>query len=451
MKVFLAIFLTAIITFGVSAGFWWYLKKRSAAEEPVSVRVEPAAVGDLIEIVSAPGQIQPRNKVSISARVAARIEELPYIEGQDVTAGRDTEPKMPASVLVRLDSKEYQAELKSAKARKSSADSQLTAANAHVASQEAQIEDLQVSLSDAERDLNRQLALRGTGDISQATLETAQTKCEGFKARIRSAKQTLEAVKADVQVCTHNLAAADAEVQRQTDALTYCTIKSPLDGVVTRVNAKVGELVIMGTMNNPGTVVMEVADLKTMLAVAKLDETTIAGVEVGQTAIVHIQAYPDEDFTGKVDTIALANTEERDGTKYFKTEILLDTKGKRIPCGLSADVDIQIKRHTAAVKVPSQAVLGRSVDELPAAVRGLPEVDKNKTSTTVVYRNIGGKAVITPVKIGPSDVTHTIIKSGLKSGEQVIVGPYKVLEELKDGKAVKEMDGGATSRPVEKK
>lgn len=450
MKTFLTILITAIVVFGGSVGAWWYLKKRAAGEEPAAVRIEPAVRSELVEVVSAPGQIQPRNKVSISARVAARIVELPYIEGQDVTAGHEGWWKIPPSVLVKLDSKEYEAALRSAEARKASEASQLVVARARASAQQAQKEAVEVSLKDAQRDLERQLALRKTGDVSQAILDAAQTKCENLKAQIRAAAQAYEAENANLQVLKHNLDAAEADIQRQRDALTYCTITSPLDGVVTRLNTKVGELVVMGTMNNPGTVIMEVADFNTMLAVAKLDETTIAGVEVGQKAKVYIQAYPDEIFEGIVDTVALAHTEERDGTKYYKTEILLNTKGRRIPCGLSADVDIEIKRHQDVVKVPSQSVLGRTVDELPPDIRALPEVEKNKTTTVVVYRAIGGKAVVTPVKIGPSDVTHTIIKSGLSADDHVIVGPYKVLETLKHGQNVKESDVTAP-KPGEKK
>jgi HlyD family secretion protein len=81
--------------------------------------------------------------------------------------------------------------------------------------------------------------------------------------------------------------------------------------------------------------------------------------------------------------------------------------------------------------------MGRAIDELPAAVKSRPEVDKNKTLATVVFKVDGGKAVITPVTIGASDMTHTVIESGLKEGDQIIVGPYKILPTLKDGAVVK--------------
>ena len=109
-------------------------------------------------------------------------------------------------------------------------------------------------------------------------------------------------------------------------------------------------------------------------------------------------------------------------------------------------MDIQVKRHQNVVKIASQAVLGRAVDELPADIRKKPEVDQSKTTATVVYRCVNGKAVVTPVKIGPSDVSHTIIKSGLSADEQVITGPFKVLESLKDGQKVKEMESADAAK-----
>jgi HlyD family secretion protein len=224
--------------------------------------------------------------------------------------------------------------------------------------------------------------------------------------------------------------------------LTYCTIKSPIDGVVTRRKAEVGEMVVTGTMNNAGTVIMEVADLSQMMMFARIDETSIASVKVGQHAKVRIQAFADEIFDGTVETVALARNDDSSSmnrmsasegsTRYFEAKIRLKTDGRRIPSGLAADADVETKTHQG-IRVPSQSVLGRPLDSLSADARTKPEVDSTKSIATVVYRYLDGKAVATPVKVGPSDETHTLILSGLKDGEPVIVGPYKILETLADG------------------
>jgi HlyD family secretion protein len=216
-----------------------------------------------------------------------------------------------------------------------------------------------------------------------------------------------------------------------------------------RIRTKVGELVIPGIMNNPGTLIMEVADLSAMLVVTQVDEVDVGKLEVGQKATVHVDAMPDHEFTGVVDSIALAHDVTYSMTKYYRTEILLDdtrpphrdgggnrltlpSHGRVLHSGLTAHVDIETRKHAGVLKLPSQAVLGREVDSLPLDIRkNSAEVDATKTYATVVYRYNDGRAVVTPVKIGQSDLTHTIILSGITEQDRIVVGPYKVLEKLK--------------------
>jgi HlyD family secretion protein len=194
-----------------------------------------------------------------------------------------------------------------------------------------------------------------------------------------------------------------------------------------------------GTMNNPGTVIMEVGDLSQMLVVARVDEADIGGLQVGQRANVSIQAFPNTEFTGVVDTIALTHRMSNNGTKYYRTEIILDPSEKKLYSGLTADVDIQTRKHDDIIKVPSQAVMARPMDGLPLEIRENSELlDKKKIHATVVYRCVDGKSVVTPVKIGNSDLTHTIITAGLDQGDKIVIGPYKVLDSLGHDKKIKD-------------
>lgn len=419
-----------------------------AGQQGEAVRLEKVTRGNLAEIVSAPGVIQPKTKVSISARVAARVLELPYKEGDRVTKGDpNANPPVPPSVLVKLDARDLEAQLRAAEARKAAQESQIQVTAATVASQEALVEGRRTELADAERDLARQEKLFESKDVSLSVVETAQTKVDQFRAQFASALRTLDGQKQNLEVQKHEVEAAEAEIARARDSLSYTTITSPIDGVVTKVESEVGELVIVGTMNNQGTVILEVADLDTMIVNARVDEVSVAAVKMGQTAKVRTQAYKDQVFDGVVTAVALALTEEqRENLKYYKTEITLDRAGKQILSGLTADVDIETEKHDNVLKVPSQAVLGRSVDELPTDLREKPEVDKSRALATVVYRFVDGKALATPVKIGASDITHTVIESGLKEGDAVIAGPYKVLETLKHEQAVR--DEAATTQPA---
>ena len=210
-----------------------------------------------------------------------------------------------------------------------------------------------------------------------------------------------------------------------------------------------------GTMNNPGTVIMEVSDLSKMLAVAQVDEADVGALEKGQKGIVVVQAFGNTEFKGVVDEVALKHRFSDTGTRYYRTEILLnkDPNVEKLYTGLTGHADIKTHRHTDILKVPSQAVLAREVEELSVDIRdNSKEIDKNKTFATVVYRYIDGKAIATPVRMGKSDLTHTIILSGISEGDNVIVGPYKVLEKLKHDQKVKdEREVEAEKKAKEKK
>lgn len=419
--------ITAVVvlaTLGVvsTAGLWLAKGALGKGGGGSPVRVDKVTRGNLVEFVSASGEVEPKMKVSISARVAARIAELPYDEGDEVKKG---------DVLVKFDDKDLRAALESVKARYAAEEAQITVTDMRIKAQDAQLNALKISLADAERDLRRQRQLLETRDVSQSVVDTAQARADNFKAQVMASEQTLAADKSGLIVLRHNLDAANAEIQRAEDNLSYATIRSPIDGVVTKVEAEVGELALMGTMNNPGTVLLNVADLSKILLVAHVDEASIATIKVGQKAKVRMQAYGEEVFEGVVDKMALKNTEDRlTNTKYFEVEVLLKTDGRRIPSGLNGDAEIETNRLDNMLKVPSQSVVGRQVETLPADVRYKPEVDQKKTIASVVYRFVDGKAVVTPVVVGPSDVTHTVVKAGLSEDDVVIAGPYKVLESI---------------------
>ena len=440
MKKSRKIIITIIIALVVLSVAGWYIRaKISASGKPTVVRVEKAERGELIEFVSAPGEIEPKTKVEISAKVSARIIEMPYEEGDIVTGDPGGNSPVPASVLLRLDAKDLESQLVSAQARRAAQASQIEVDNARIASQQANLVGLAASLKQAERDLERQKGLLESQDISQATFDQTQLKVDDLKAQYAAAEHTLKASRLNLEVLKHNLEAADAGIAQAQEMLSYTTITSPIDGVVTRINAEVGELVITGTMNNPGTVIMEVGDLSQMLVVAEVDESDVGKLAVGQKATVHVDAYPNQEYTGVVDTIALAHTMSRTLTKYFRTEILLADTKEKLHSGLTAHVDIETRKHTGVLKVPTQAVLGREVDNLPLEIReNCPEVDTSKTFVTVVYRYIDGKAVVTPVKFGECDLTHTIITSGITEEDKIVVGPYKVLESLKHDQKIKD-------------
>jgi HlyD family secretion protein len=442
VKTVFAIGCTFLCTAAVAAGVIGFMISRGAfkKEDPVVVRLEKPSRGDLTEFISARAEVRPETRVSISARVSGRIEELPYEEGDAVTKGDpDADPPVPPSVLVRLDAADLEAALQSAEANRNAQAAQIEVEKERVAGQRAAIEGTRASLAQARLDLARQEELLRSRDVSQADVDSLRSRVAELASQLESSEHSANAAEQNLLVLQHRLTAADAGIAEARDRLADTTITSTIDGVVTRIQAEEGEMVIPGTMNNPGTVIMEVADLSTMLLIAEVDETDVTQIAVGQKAIATIHAYPDEEFEGTVQSIALKHDSGQGGSKYFKTEILLDLAGRQVYSGSTADVDIETQYHTDVMKVPSQAVLERIAEELPVEIReDNPSVDMDKTYATVVYRLIDGKAVVTPVTIGASDATHTVVLSGLEEDQDVVVGPYKVLESLAHDQEVKD-------------
>jgi HlyD family secretion protein len=428
------VIIIVLIVLGLGAGGFLFMKGRGGATaKPTAVRIAQPATGQLVEYVSAPGEIEPRSNVEISAKFSARVVALPYKEGDTVTKGDpNANPPIPPSVLLRLDSKDLESRLLSAEASRAAQAAQSEVERARIAGQEANLVGQKASLEKARNDLQRQRELLKTRDVSQVTFDDAKLRVDELASQYEGAIHSLDAAQLNLKVLQHNLEAADAGIDQAREALSYTLITAPIDGIITRINAEVGEMVMTGTMNNPGTVIMQVGDLSEMLVVAQVDEADVGKLKVGQKARVHVQAWPDKVFVGEVRTVALSHRFGNQGTKYYETEVLLVDPNEQVFTGMTADVDIAVAQHGDVLIVPSQAVLGRKVDELPVAIRDqLSEKEREKAFASVVYCFKDGKAIATPVKIGASNTTHTMIEAGLAAEDRIVIGPYKELEKLK--------------------
>ena len=408
--------------FAATEGGREMMKKFSPDQKQTEVRLDAVKRGDLIRLVSAPGTVEPQTKVQISAQVSAKIIALPFREGDDVKKG---------DVLVRLDADDYIAALESA--------------NANLKGDQARLEGLQAALVEATSERTRMRGLFETKDMAQSDLDSAEANYLRALSAVHAGEHTIDIAKSNIVRAQKNL--------------DFTTIKSPIDGTITKKNSEVGEQVL-GTFNNAGSVIMELADLKTMVMKAKVDEANIAPVKAGQEAVININAYPDRTFRGIVDLVGLKKQIDRDGTGYFETELLVKIdkpedlpKGDRLRSGYAANADIKVQTHAAVMKVPSQAVVDRRIDELPKEVtENSPNIDRTKTFARVVFKLVDGKAVPIPVSIGSSDVTHTIIVAGLTEEDRVITGPFKVLTTLKaEQKVVEEGTLKKDKGPVQAK
>lgn len=406
LGVFLAILLAL-----AGVGYWAFssgkldsiIEQFKPGGKPTQVRLAVSERGDLVRVVSAPGQIEPKIKVEISAQVSARIIALPFREGQRVKKG---------DVVARLEQEDLAALVDSAKAE--------------LKSREAQLEGAKAAFAANRLDLNRQRELYSTNDIAKAVLDQTEAEFARAEAQLKSAEFAIEI--------------ARANITRAQKDFSNTTIEAPFDGVITRVDADPGELVVVGTLNNPGSVFMEIADLSQMLLKTRVDEANIAPVKVGQKATVYVNSFPDTSFMGTVEKVGLKRLVDRDGTAYFECDVLIEKPDDvLLRHGMTANADIQVEVMRDVVKVPSQTVLDRAIDDLPRNITdNNPLVDTTKKFTRVVYVLDGEKARAVPVSIGASDLTDTVITAGLEPGLSIVAGPFKILQGLKHDQRVME-------------
>ena len=369
--------------------------------KPVTVRFGIVERGDVVRVVSAPGQIEPKTKVEISAQVSARIIALPFREGAVVKAN---------DVVCRLDSRDLAANL--------------TSAQAQLKSEEARLESAKAALANASLERGRSRELFATKDIAKAELDAAELAYARSLAELGVALQAIEI--------------ARANIDRAQEDLSRTTIIAPFDGVITTLDAEVGELVVVGTLNTPGSVFMTISDLTTMLVKARIDEANIAKVATGQRARVDISAYDGITFTGIVEHVGLTRKRDTDGTAYYEADVILDPRNDiQLRTGLTASVDIEVEVLRDVLKVVSQAIVERRVDELPADVGASSAVDRKRGFARVIYVARNGVAKPVAVRTGAVDLTHTVILEGITQGETVITGPFKVLMDLRTDRLVK--------------
>ncbi len=254
------------------------------------VRVQRVVMEPLVEFVSAPGEIEPHTQVHISSEVSARIVNIPVREGDAVSKG---------DVLVRLDDEDLRAALESVTARRDAEDFRLR-------SEQARLQGLMSTISYARKQLERDQNLFETGDVSRKELDDSLERVADLDAESDAANYT-------ISVLESSLLAAKADIDQARDSLEKTVIAAPMDGIVTAINMEVGEQVL-GTFNNLGTRILTIADLTRMILKAEVAESDIAAVQVGQRAKIHINAYPDEVFSGTVTQIALQRSISDDGS-----------------------------------------------------------------------------------------------------------------------------------------
>ncbi len=427
LKWTLGVFVVLIVVVGGAAVFLIpkvkdVMEQRASAAGGKQVVVEVAGRDSLTRYVSAPGSIAPLAFANISSRVSAKIEEMPFDEGDWVSEG---------DVLVRLESRELEASLAAARARYLADEANAKSAEAQLVSEEARVVGAKASYDNAVAEFERQQELFSSGDVSQSDLDRAQTEMDRLNASYEAQVAGLETLRANVEAAKARAQASLADMDRAQRNLEYATITAPFDGIITQRNLNVGE-VALGTISNQGATIMVLEDQSEMIIEARLAELDAPKVDEGQRVSCFVSGFPDQDFTGIVRRVGgRAQRWAADNTLYFEAEVVVDTSGAPIKSGTTANVDIEIETIGDVLVVPSQAVQDKRVDSLPQNIREESTiVDREKTFVRAVFLMKNGRAVLTPVDTISSNLVATAIGAGIEEGDEIVVGPFAVLQQL---------------------
>lgn len=417
---FIGIPLVVLLIAGKKMG--WF-----GGEEGLKVELGEAKESTITETVLASGKIQPEVEVKISSEVSGEIVELPVEEGQAVKKG---------DLLVRINPDIYQAAV-------SRVEASVKSAQSSKASAEAQFVE-------AKRNYNRNKTLYEQNVISASEFDAIQRAYDVAQLQVENAK--------------YQLASAQASAKEARDNLSRTTIYAPQNGTISMLNVELGERVV-GTAQMTGTEILRIANLESMEVLVDVNENDIIRVNTGDTALIEVDAYLDEEFKGVVTEIA--NSAKLTGTSVdqvtnFEVKVRIvkesyakltqDTGAVRTPFrpGMTASVEIKTEERKNIVAVPIEAVTIRQDTSTEAKSykikRGESGEEADEDFEVVFLYTEAGKAELRVVKTGIQDDEQIEIKSGLQPGDQIIKGPYSVVS-----KTLVNGDRVTADKPVAKK
>jgi HlyD family secretion protein len=409
--------------------------KKRGATKGIAVTTEKAVTKTIVQIVTATGKVQPEVEVKITPEVFGEITSLPFREGASIKKGE---------VIVTIKPDFYQAQV----------DQQVAA----VAAARAAAVNSQVQLVKAEADLKKYQDLYDRKLVSDFDYVTYKTAFDAAKANRASALAQVDG--------------AEGFLKQAKDSLSKTSIYSPMDGTVSSRSSEVGERV-QSSSEFAGTEIMRVADLSKMEVRVKVNENDIVNVKVGDPVKISIDAYPDRKFNGVVREIG-ASADNNGGTgsgsssqgagtvsdqvTNFIVKIRVADKELALRPGMSATADIETQTVKDVVAVPIQSVTvraegGMNADELEkknakeahdrsgndldvTAEKTDAHRDRDKLQRVVFVRN-GDTVKLVHVETGIADNSVIEVKSGLKSGDEVVAGTYAAISRLlKDGSAI---------------
>lgn len=383
----------------------------------VEVRIEPVTRADLVASVTASGQVSPHTKVDVSSDVSGKITKLSVKEGDIVTKGQ---------FLLQIDPANAEATVKQWEA--------------NAASAKAQNEQAKANLIQAQSAYQRSMELQKANPqfVTPEQLEQLKTAVDVNTALVESSR--------------HQVDQALASLDNARSSLAKTTIYAPMSGRVTRLNVEQGETAIQGTLNKDAATLLTVSDMSELETKVKVDETDVARIAVGDSAVVQIDAFPDTTFVGRVTEIANSSvtgatattTSSDQAVDYEVTIRLLNVpKDTRPDFSATAKIITDTRKNVLAIPIIALTVReNQSVQNADTAVglgRPKPKVEVGKKDVEGVFVvGADNKVTFRPVKVGIAGEKDFEVLDGLKEGERIVAGTYQAIRDLKDGVVVRE-------------
>ncbi len=431
----------------------------------VTVQTGRAVRQDLTAVVTASGEIKPLKYINIGANAMGRLIDIYVKEGDKVAKNQ---------VVARLESIQAQADVAAQRAAVSSsqadsaaseaglkaADENITTAQATVERNKADLQRMKIDFDRSTELYNNKLVARQDYDQKKSLYDAQLAGVREAEARVSQARAQRAQLAAQLNSSQRRITQMDANLRRAADILDKFSAYSPINGVVTNLPVRVGETMVIGIQNSPGSTLMTIADMSVITAEVKVDETDIVNVRLDQVADITIDAIPGRTFKGHV--IEIGNTAILRSTglaasqsaissqeaKDFKVVIAMDNPPDEIRPGLSCTSKIVTATRQKALTIPIQALTVRQKGDLEPEKKG--EKDKNnnapldpvaekarKEEIQGVFVINAEKAEFRKVETGITGATDIEVLTGLKDGDELITGSYKVIRTLRNETKVK--------------
>lgn len=381
--------------------------KMTRSEPARSVEVEKIGYRDIKSSILASGHLLYEEQVLLSPEVIGKVSTIFVEEGQKVSKG---------DLLLHLDDQTYRAEVAQQEAA--------------VRQQRIVIEQQQLNLANQENQLKRKTELHRMKMIADIQIDDARYAVDAARIELRNSRSRLEQV--------------EAILKQSNERLAKTNIKSPITGTITALNIKVGEIAVASQVSIAGSSLMTIANTSTMITEVNVDEGDIAKIIVGQEVEIHTAAYPDTPIKGTVLTIPLspkqnpAQGQAGSLARNYNIKVkLADTRNLMLRPGMTCRAEIFTASSGKTLALPLQAVLSNNDENTELAPKKNGKQGKVQIKTEhYVFLDNAGKADKRVVTVGVSDDSQQQILTGLKPGETVITGPYKILRHLKQGDRV---------------